>query len=99
MAKAITKAQLTSELSTKTGLTKAQVRDVFTALVEVVAGELKGGRPVTVPGLTKIAVQHKAATPARPGKSPFTGEAITIKAKPARKVVKVKAVKALKDLV
>ena len=31
--------------------------------------------------------------------NPFTGEAMTFKAKPARKVVKVQALKALKDMV
>ena len=49
-------------------------------------------------GLVKVTLTRKAATPARPGKNPFTGEAITIKAKPARNVVKVRALKALKDM-
>jgi DNA-binding protein HU-beta len=96
--KALTKAQLASELATKTGLSKAQINSVFDALSEVVSKELKGGRPVTVPGLVKVTLAHKAATPARPGRNPFTGEAITIKAKPARKVVKVRALKSLKDM-
>jgi DNA-binding protein HU-beta len=97
-AKAITKAQMAGEVSNKTGLTKAQVNDVFQALSEVVGEELRGGRPVAVPGLVKITLAHKAATPSRPGRNPFTGEAITIKAKPARKVVRVRALKALKDM-
>jgi nucleoid DNA-binding protein len=98
LTKALTKAQMASEIATKTGLTKAQVNSVFDAMSAVVGEELKAGRPVTVPGLVKVTLTHKAATAARPGRNPFTGEAITIKAKPARKVVKVRALKALKDM-
>lgn len=96
--KALTKAQMAAEVAAKTGLTKAQVQEVFAAQAAVVGEELKSGRPVTIPGLVKVTLQHKAATPARPGRNPFTGEAITIKAKPARKVVRVRALKALKDM-
>jgi nucleoid DNA-binding protein len=96
--KGLTKSQVTTEIAEKAGLSKAQVGEVLDALEAVVASELKGGRPVTIAGLVKVAIQHKPATPARPGRNPATGEAITIKAKPARKVVKVRAVKALKDM-
>lgn len=96
--KALTKAQMVSEVASKAGLSKAQANDMFNALSEVIGKELKAGRPVTVPGLVKVTLTHKAATPSRPGRNPFTGEAITIKAKPARKVVKVRAIKALKDM-
>ena len=96
--KALTKAQMVSEIASKAGLTKAQVNSMFDAMSEVIGEELKAGRPVTVPGLVKVTLTHKAATAARPGRNPFTGEAITIKAKPARKVVKVRALKALKDM-
>ena len=53
----------------------------------------------TVPGLMKITVQKKPATKARKGINPFTGEEIMIKAKPARKVVKVRPLKNLKEMV
>ena len=53
----------------------------------------------TVPGLMKIKVVRKPATKARKGVNPFTGEAMTFKAKPARNVVKVLPLKALKDMV
>jgi len=96
--KALSKTQMAAEIASRTGLTKAQVQEVFAAQAEVIGAELKAGRPVTVPGLVKVTLVHKAATPSRPGRNPFTGEAITIKAKPARKVVKVRALKALKDM-
>jgi nucleoid DNA-binding protein len=97
--KGLTKSQMVSELATKAGLTKAQVNSVFNAMAEVIGGELHANRPVTIPGLVKVTLARKAATASRPGRNPFTGEAITIKAKPARKVVKVRALKALKDMV
>jgi nucleoid DNA-binding protein len=97
--KGLTKSQFASEVAAKTGLNKSQVHDVFTAMMDVVQSEVKGGRPVSLPGLVKITLVRKPATPARPGRNPFTGEAITIKAKPARNVVKVRALKTLKDMV
>ena len=96
--KSLTKAQLGAEIASRAGLSKSQVADVFAAMVSIVGEELKAGRPVTIPGLAKVTLTHKAATPSRPGRNPFTGEAITIKAKPARRVVKVRAIKALKDM-
>jgi nucleoid DNA-binding protein len=47
----------------------------------------------------KVTVVRKPATKARKGTNPFTGEEMTFKAKPARNVVKVRALKALKDMV
>jgi nucleoid DNA-binding protein len=47
----------------------------------------------------KVTVVRKPATKERPGKNPFTGEMITIKAKPARNVVKVRPLKTLKAMV
>jgi nucleoid DNA-binding protein len=42
---------------------------------------------------------HKPAVKARRGTNPFTGEEMMFKAKPARNVIKVGALKALKDMV
>lgn len=98
-AKAMTKAQMTGEIAAKTGLTKSQVQDLLAAQADVVAAELKAGRPVAIPGLVKISVQHKAATKAREGMNPFTKERMMFKAKPARNVVRVRALKGLKDMV
>ena len=47
----------------------------------------------------KIKVVRKPATKSRKGTNPFTGEAMIFKAKPARKVVKVLALKGLKEMV
>jgi nucleoid DNA-binding protein len=98
-AKAKTKSELMSEIASGAGLTKVQVAAVFDSLSKVVQAELKAGRPVAVAGLVKITQTHKPATAARPGRNPFTGAEIMIKAKPARRVVKVRALKGLKDMV
>jgi nucleoid DNA-binding protein len=95
----MTKTQMLGEIAAKTGLAKTQVAEVLAAQAAVVEEELRAGKPVAIPGLVKISLHHKAATAARPGRNPFTGEAITIKAKPARNVVRVRALKALKDMV
>ena len=47
----------------------------------------------------KIKVQRKPATPERPGINPFTKEETIFKARPARNVVKIVPLKALKDRV
>ena len=96
--KKLTKSQMAAEIAARTGLTKAQVQDVLAVQAAIIGEELKAGRQVTIPGLVKITLVRKAATQARPGRNPFTGEAITIKAKPARNVVRVRALKALKDM-
>lgn len=98
-AKGITKSQMASEVAARSGLSKSQVNEVMNSMAEVVGAEIKAGRPISIPGLVKITLTRKAATPSRPGRNPFTGEAITIKAKPARNVVKVRALKALKEMV
>ena len=59
----------------------------------------RGPGTFTVPGLMKIKVVRKPATKARKGTNPFTGEEMMFKAKPARNVVKVQALKGLKDMV
>jgi hypothetical protein len=56
------------------------------------------GRQLVVPGLMKINVIHKPATKARKGINPFTKQEQVFKAKPARKVVKVRPLKSLKEM-
>nr|WP_267257139.1 HU family DNA-binding protein [Coxiella endosymbiont of Ornithodoros maritimus] len=53
----------------------------------------------TLPGLVKCTVKRKPATKARKGINPFIGEMMTFKAKPARNVVKIRALKRLKEMV
>lgn len=95
---AITKSELISDLASKTSLHKNQIKDVFEALESIVEKYIKNGIPVVIPNLCKIYVHKRPASSARQMKSPATGEMISVSAKPARKVVKVKAVKNLKEM-
>ena len=54
---------------------------------------------ITMPGLFKITTVKKKAVPARKGINPFTGEETMFKAKPARTVIKIRALKKMKDMV
>jgi nucleoid DNA-binding protein len=100
-AKPATKGEIFSALADKTGLGKKEVSKIFDALSELIAKELgkKGPGQFVVPGLLKLKVVRKPATKAKQGINPFTKEPLTIKAKPARNVVKAIPTKALKELV
>jgi nucleoid DNA-binding protein len=100
-AKALTKSAVFQELANKTKLSRKQVAEVFTALAGLIKSQLskKGPGQFTVPGLLKLRLIHKPATKARPGINPFTKEAITIKAKPARNVVRARPLKGLNELI
>src|SRR3954471_4031060 len=99
--KPATKREIHAALAEKAGVGQEQVAGVFAALGELIGRELgkKGPGQFVVPGLLKLKVVRKLATKAKPGRNPFTGEAITIKAKPARNVVRVIPMKALKEMV
>jgi nucleoid DNA-binding protein len=98
--KPATKTEVYSALADKTGLNRKQVASVFEALFDLHSKELgkKGPGVLTIPGLFRVKVVHKPATKARPGFNPATKQPIMIKAKPARKVIKVTPLKNLKDL-
>jgi nucleoid DNA-binding protein len=97
--KAPTKSEIITQIADKTQLTKKDVGAVFDELNAVIKKSLKSASEFSMPGLMKVRVVKKPATKARLGKNPFTGEEIMIKAKPARKTVKVTALKGLKDMV
>ncbi|MHB1037612.1 MAG: HU family DNA-binding protein [Pirellulales bacterium] len=99
--KAMTKSEILTCLAGSTGLTKKQVSSVFEGLSALIAKNLgkKGPGVIAVAGLMKIKVVRKPATKARKGINPFTGEETMFKAKPARNVVKVQPLSALKAMV
>jgi nucleoid DNA-binding protein len=97
-----TKTEIVGNIAEATDLTKKQVGAVFEALAtEIKKTIAKKGGPgqFSIPGLCKIAVQRKPATKERKGTNPFTGEPTVFKAKPARNVIKIRALKNLKDMV
>ena len=97
-----TKSQLFAHISEETGLARRDVAKVFDSLSDVIEGHIKsrGAGEFKLPGLLKVKVNKKPATKARKNvPNPFRpGEFMDVAAKPARKVVKVLPLKALKDM-
>ncbi len=98
--KAPTKSEILSAISAETELSRKQVASVMEAMAGLISKNVgkKGPGLFVVPGLMKITVINKPATKARKGINPFTKEEVMFKAKPARRVIKVRPLKALKDM-
>jgi len=96
-----TKSEFFSIIADNTELTRKQVSEVFEVTKHIIAKDLKKSGPeaVNLGGMMKVTVQRKPATRARKGINPFTGEPTVFKAKPARNVIKVRPLKAIKELV
>ena len=99
--KPMTKSQIIATLAESNGFTKKEVSGLFDDLAQLIGKNLgrRGPGVFTIPGLAKVKVVRKPATKARKGINPFTGEETMFKAKPARNVVKITPLKALKDMV
>jgi DNA-binding protein HU-beta len=80
-------------------VTRKDAKALLEQLASIGQTELKKAGTFVLPGLVKMVVVKKPATKARKGINPFTGEPTVFKAKPARKVVKARPVKAAKDSV
>jgi nucleoid DNA-binding protein len=97
-----TKSEIYANIVDDTGLARKDVAAVFDSLNAQIKKNLGGrGAPgmFSVPGLLKMRVVKRPAKKARKGVNPFTGEEMMFKAKPASKVVKISALKGLKDMV
>ncbi len=100
LKQAMTKTQLLNALSESTELHKKEVALVLDELGLVIERHIKR-RAVgtfTLPGLLKIKTVRKPARKARKMISPFTGEEITVAAKPASRAVKVQPLSGLKRM-
>ena len=100
LKEAMTKTQILETLSESTGLQKKDVAAVLDELGAVIERHVRK-RSVgtfTLPGLLKIKVVRKPATRARKMMSPFTGQEITVAAKPASRGVKVQPLAGLKRM-
>ena len=96
-----TKSEILAHIAETTESSRKLVGNVLSALSDLIGQHVgkKGPGIFVVPGLLKITVVQKPATKARKGINPFTKQEQMFKAKPARKVIKVRALKALKDAV
>ena len=101
MAKVMSKSELIQKIAELHAdkLTRKDVKGVIESLADVGYKELKKTGVFLVPGFAKFVVIKKPATKARSGTNPFTGEPMMFKAKPARKIVRARPVKAAKDAV
>ena len=95
----MTKSQLIQKIAELRELAKKDVKGVLETLATVGYKELKKSGVFLVPGFAKFVVIKKPATKERKGINPFTKEPTVFKAKPARKVLKARPVKAAKDAV
>ncbi len=87
-----TKGDILAEIAAKAGITKAQAEAAYKTLLDIAYAGAKLPAGITLPGLAKLSVGKRAARMGVNPKNPK--EKIKI---PAAKVVKVKALKALKD--
>ena len=96
----LSKGGIVKAIMDLTALAKKDVVASLDALTKIIELHVKSRGPgkFVMPGLLKINVVKKAARPARKGINPFTGEEVMFKAKPAHKVVKIKALKKLKEM-
>jgi DNA-binding protein HU-beta len=96
----LTKSQLVEKIGEQhSEMSKRDIKGIIESLAAVGHKELKKAGVFVVPGFAKFVVVKKPATKAREGTNPFTGEKMMFKAKPARKIVRARPVKAIKDAV
>jgi DNA-binding protein HU-beta len=91
MAKALSKSEITAEISEKSGLNKNEAVMFLEVLAQLAYKHAKN--TFTLPGLGKLVLVNRKA---RVGRNPATGEQINI---PAKKVVKFRVAKAAKDAI
>ncbi|MGB5199411.1 MAG: HU family DNA-binding protein [Sedimenticolaceae bacterium] len=97
-----TKTQIITAIAESTELSRKDVTAVFSALGDMIEAHMKrrGSGEFTIPDTgVKVRRVKKPARKARMGRNPATGEPMKIAAKPASTVVRVTALKALKDTI
>ena len=102
MAKKMTKGQIVTHIAEETGLKRKAVTSIFDVLAKLAKKELgkKGpGEFAILPGMVKAKVRNKAAVKAGKWMNPFTKQMEIRKAKPAKRVVRLAALKNLKSVV
>ncbi len=99
-AKPPTKSEIFASIAEASELSRRQVASVIDALTGLIKKNVgkKGPGMFVVPGLMKIAAIQKPAVKAHMGINPFTKQEQMFKAKPARRLIKVRPMKALKDM-
>jgi DNA-binding protein HU-beta len=99
MSKPMTKSELIGQIAEHSELKRSDVKGVMETLATIGYKELKKNGSFLVPGFAKFVVIKKPATKERAGINPFTKEPTVFKARPARKIIRARPVKAAKDAV
>jgi nucleoid DNA-binding protein len=95
-----TKTQILTTIAEETGLPRKDVVAVFASMSDLITRHVqkRGSGEFSIPDCgIKVRRVVKPRTKARMGRNPATGEEIKIAAKPAKTVIKLTALKALKD--
>ena len=95
----MTQTQQLAYLSEVSNLAKKDVGLVIDGLFTIIGTHLKKTGLINLAGLMKVYLVKKAATKAREGINPLTGKPTIFKAKPARKVVRIRPLKKLKEII
>lgn len=90
--KRLTQGEIFDHFADKTGLKRAQVKELFNELANLAADQLKTKGEFTLPGLGKLVLSERRA---REGRNPQSGETIQI---PAKTTLKFRLSKSMKDL-
>jgi len=95
------RGDLVKTIAAGTELKPGKVKEVFDALTQIMVADLskKGSGEFNFNGLVKLKTVNKPATKARKGRNPFTGEEIMIKAKPASRKVRARALRGLDGMI
>src|SRR2546425_12930866 len=94
------KGEVFGTIAQHVGIHRRDVAAAFHVMGSIIKADLsKSGSGVfKVPGLMRITVKREPATPARMGINPFTKEQGMVKAKPARNVIRVRALQSGKAM-
>jgi len=100
--KPLTKTEIIANIVAATEMSKKDVTAVIEALTDEIkkSFDKKGTKAFVLPGLLKIDLKEVKKQPAKKGvKNSLTGEIYDRPAKPAHKKIRVRALKALKEMV
>jgi DNA-binding protein HU-beta len=91
--KRMSQSEVVNHFAEKTGLKRAQVKEMFEEMSRLAASEVKDNGEFVLPGFGKLVLSERKA---REGRNPQTGETIQI---PAKTALKFRLSKSMKDSV
>ncbi len=89
--KRMSQSEVLNHFADKTGMKRAQIKELFEELANLASQEVKSSGEFTLPGFGKLVLSERKA---REGRNPQTGETIQI---PAKTTLKFRVGKGMKD--